>query len=108
MAAWGRERHTYHQYVIRVPERRDALRARLAARQIDTMIYYPVPLHRQPCFHHLGHAAGAFPCSEDAAARSLALPIYPELTPAMQDRVIEETAAFYSGSPASDMESMVR
>lgn len=107
VAAWGRERHTYHQYVIRVPERRDALRARLAARQIDTMIYYPVPLHRQPCFHHPGHADGAFPCSEDAAARSLALPIYPELPPAMQDRVIEETAAFYSGNPASDMESMV-
>ena len=105
--AWGRERHTYHQYVIRVPERRDALRARLVARRIDTMIYYPVPLHRQPCFRHLGHAAGAFPCSEDAAARSLALPIYPELTPAMQDRVIEETAAFHSGSPASDTESMV-
>lgn len=95
VAAWGRERHTYHQYVIRVPERRDALRAHLAARRIDTMIYYPVPLHRQPCFRNLGHAAGAFPCSEDAAARSLALPIYPELTPAMQDRVIEEIAAFY-------------
>ena len=107
VAASGRERHTYHQYVIRVPERRDALRARLAARQIDTMIYYPVPLHRQPCFHHLGHTAGAFPCSEDAAARSLALPIYPELTLAMQDRVIEETAAFYGGSPASDTKSMV-
>lgn len=95
VAAWGRERHTYHQYVIRVPDRREALRAQLAARQIDTMIYYPVPLHRQPCFHHLGHPAGAFPCSEDAAVRSLALPIYPELTPAMQDRVIEEIAAFY-------------
>ena len=95
VAAWGRERHTYHQYVIRVPERRDALRAHLAARRIDTMIYYPVPLHRQPCFRNLGHAAGAFPCSADAAARSLALPIYPELTPAMQDRVIEEIAAFY-------------
>ena len=107
VAAWGRERHTYHQYVIRVPERRNALRARLAARQIDTMVYYPVPLHRQPCFHHLGHAAGAFPCSEDAAARSLALPIYPELTPAMQDCVIEETAAFYNGGPASDTESMI-
>lgn len=107
VAAWGRERHTYHQYVIRVPERRDALRAHLAARRIDTMIYYPVPLHRQPCFHNLGHAAGAFPRSEDAAARSLALPIYPELTPAMQDRVIEEIAAFYGGSPASDTASMV-
>ena len=95
VAAWGPERHTYHQYVIRLPERRDALRAYLEARQIDTMIYYPVPLHRQPCFHHLGHPAGAFPCSEDAAVRSLALPIYPELTPAMQDRVIEEITAFY-------------
>ena len=95
VAAWGRERHTYHQYVIRVPGRRDALRARLAERRIDTMIYYPVPLHRQPCFHHLGHAAGAFPHSEDAASRSLALPIYPELTPAMQERVMEEISAFH-------------
>lgn len=60
------------------------------------MIYYPVPLHRQPCFHHLGHPAGAFPCSEDAAVRSLALSIYPEeLTPAMQDCVIAEVAAFH-------------
>ena len=93
--AWGRERHTYHQYVIRVPDRRDALRQHLAERQIDTMIYYPVPLHRQPCFHHLDHPAGGFPNSEDAASRSLALPIHPELTPAMQDRVIEETNAFF-------------
>ncbi len=94
-AAWGRERHIYHQYVIRVPDRRDELRAHLAARGIDTMIYYPVPLHLQPCFRRLGHAAGAFPLSEDAAAESLALPIYPELTPAMQDRVVEEIAAFH-------------
>ena len=93
--AWGRARHTYHQYVIRVPARRAQLRAHLAARQVDTMVYYPVPLHRQACFHHLGHPAGAFPNSEDAASRSLALPIYPELTPAMQDCVIEEIAAFY-------------
>ena len=93
--AWGRQHHTYHQYVIRVTDQRDALRRHLAARQIDTMIYYPVPLHRQPCFHHLGHPAGTFPQSEYAASRSLALPIYPELTRAMQDRVIEETAAFY-------------
>ena len=94
-AVWGRGRHTYHQYVIRVPARRDALRAHLAAQRIDTRIHYPVPLHRQPCFHRLGHAEGAFPHGEDAAARSLALPIYPELTPAMQDRVIEEIAAFH-------------
>ena len=94
VAAWGRGHHIYHQYIIRLPGRRDALRAHLAARRIDAMVYYPVPLHLQPCFHHLGHAPGAFPCSENAAARSLALPIYPELTPAMQDRVIEEIATF--------------
>lgn len=94
-AVWGPERHTYHQYVIRAPGRRDDLRDHLTARRIDTMVYYPVPLHRQPCFDHLGHRAGAFPHSEEAAARSLALPIHPELTPAMQDRVIEEITAFY-------------
>ena len=92
--AWGRERHTYHQYIIRVPCRRDELRAHLAARQIDTMVYYPVPIHLQPCFAHLGRGSGAFRCSEEAAARSLGLPIYPELTRAMQDYVIEEVAAF--------------
>ena len=53
-----------------------------------------MPIHLQPCFAHLGRASGAFRCSEEAAARSLALPIYPELTPAMQDCVIEEIAAF--------------
>ena len=87
--------HVYNQYVIRVPDRRDALRAHLRAQGIDTMVYYPVPLHRQACFRHLGHAPGAFPHSETAAATSLALPVYPELTAAMQDRVVEETAAFY-------------
>ena len=94
-AAWGRDSPTWQQYVVRVPERRDGLRAHLAARQIDTMVYYPVPLHRQACFRDLGYEPGAFPNSEDAAARSLALPIYPELTPAMQDHVMEEIAAFF-------------
>ena len=89
--------HVYNQYVIRVPDRRDALRAHLTAQGIDTMVYYPVPLHRQACFRHLGHAPGAFPHSEAAAATSVALPVYPELTPAMQDRVIEAVAAFYGG-----------
>ena len=90
------EGHVYNQYVIQVPDRRDALRAHLAAQGIDTMVYYPVPLHRQACFQHLGHASGAFPHSESAAATSLALPVYPELTAAMQDRVIETIADFYS------------
>ena len=98
VAAWGRGRHAYHQYVIRVPVRRDELRAYLAEQQIETMVYYPLPLHLQPCVQALGYRTGDFPVSEAAAARTLALPIYPELTPAMQDRVIGAIAAFYSGS----------
>ena len=90
------EGHVYNQYVIRVPGRRDELRAHLAAQGIDTMVYYPVPLHLQECFRHLGHRPGSFPHSETAAAASLALPVYPELTPAMQDHVIEVIADFYS------------
>ena len=97
-ATSGRDHHAYHQYVVRVPARRDELRAYLADRQIETMVYYPVPLHLQPCLAALGHGEGDFPASEEAAARTLALPIYPELTAAMQDRVIEAVAAFYSGS----------
>ena len=91
--------HVYNQYVIRVPGRRDELRAHLAAGGIDTMVYYPVPLHLQECFRHLGHRPGSFPHSETAAAASLALPVYPELTPAMQDHVIEAIAGFYAAGP---------
>ena len=93
--AYARRCHTYHQYVILVSDRRDALRAHLTEQGIDTMVYYPVPFHAQVCFRDLGYASGAFPRSELAAARSLALPVYPELTPAMQARVIEEVEAFY-------------
>ena len=97
-AVWGRDHHAYHQYVIRVPARRDELREYLNRRHIETMIYYPIPLHLQPSLAALGYRAGDFPVSEEAAARTLALPVYPELTAAMQDRVIEAIATFYSGS----------
>ncbi len=86
-------RHVYHQFVVQSP-RRDALLATLRRQSIGAAIYYPTPLHLQPCFAALRYQRGAFPHSEYAAQHSLALPIYPELTPAMQEEVVQALAAF--------------
>jgi dTDP-4-amino-4,6-dideoxygalactose transaminase len=87
--------HVFHQYVIRA-RRRDELRKFLADRKIGTEIYYPIPLHLQPCFAYLGYSAGDLPESERAAAEVLALPMFPELTEAEQKCVVETIADFYS------------
>lgn len=85
--------HVHNQYCIRHP-RRDALREALTARTIGSEIYYPIPLHLQPCFAFLGHRPGDFPVSEEAARTSLALPIFGELTEAEVAYVCAAIAEF--------------
>lgn len=86
--------HIFHQYTVRVP-RRDELAADLKSKGIGHAIYYPTGLHLQPCFAHLGYRRGSLPATEEAMASVLSLPIYPELTVAQQDIVIEAVRDFY-------------
>jgi dTDP-4-amino-4,6-dideoxygalactose transaminase len=89
-----RAHHVFHQYVIRA-YRRDELREFLGARKIATEIYYPIPLHLQPCFAYLGYREGDFPEAERAAKEVLALPMFPELREDEQRRVVQSIADFY-------------
>jgi dTDP-4-amino-4,6-dideoxygalactose transaminase len=84
----------YNQYTIRVP-RRDDLQAYLKARQIGSNVYYPLPLHLQPCFAHLGYAEGRCPEAERAAREVLSLPVFPELTTTQLDEVITAVRGFF-------------
>ncbi|MDQ3071206.1 MAG: DegT/DnrJ/EryC1/StrS family aminotransferase [Acidobacteriota bacterium] len=88
--------HIYNQFVIRA-ERRDELRAFLDTRKIGTEVYYPVPFHLQECFKSLGYAPGDFPEAERAAAETLALPVYGELTSGQLGYVVNAVRDFYGG-----------
>jgi dTDP-4-amino-4,6-dideoxygalactose transaminase len=87
--------HIFHQYTIRVPQR-DELKAHLKEQGVGHSIYYPLALHLQPCFAHLGYRQGSLPAAEAAMGSVISLPIYPEMSEAQQDRVIEAIQSFYA------------
>ena len=89
----GTGRHVFHQYVIAVDDR-DGLAEHLRKREIGFELYYPLPLHLQACFSEQGYRQGDLPVAEAAARRTLALPIYPELTSQQQQYVIDAVREF--------------
>ena len=84
----------YNQYTLRA-EKRDELQEHLKKKGIGNSVYYPLPLHLQPCFEYLGYKEGAFPESEKAAKEVISLPVYPELTTNQLDEVIGAVREFY-------------
>jgi dTDP-4-amino-4,6-dideoxygalactose transaminase len=87
-------RHVYNQFVIR-GQRRDELQTYLKENGVGTEVYYPLSLHQQPCFAHLGYKTGDFPVSEQLAGDSLALPIYAELGLDNIEHVVGLIQSFY-------------
>ncbi len=90
----GTGRHIFNQYTLRV-QRRDELREHLRGGGIGHSVYYPVPLHLQPCFRELGYEEGSFPEAERAAREAISIPVYPEMQPGMQERVVDRFVDFY-------------
>jgi len=89
--------HIYNQFVIRARQRDDLLTC-LKGNGISTEVYYPLPLHLQECFKYLGYSSGQFVHSEKAAQETLALPVYPGLTPVQQEYIVDTIQAFYKTS----------
>lgn len=84
----------WHLYVVRHPYR-DELKKHLEANQVGCALHYPLPLHLQKAYAHLGYKAGDFPVTEKAARECLSLPIYPELTDSQIQRVAEVIKDFF-------------
>jgi dTDP-4-amino-4,6-dideoxygalactose transaminase len=87
-------RHIYNQFVIKISQERDELKRYLSNQGIGCEIYYPVPLHIQECFRYLGYRSGDCPVSVEAAAKTLALPIYPELRYKQIEYIVEKIGSF--------------
>lgn len=92
----NRFQHVYNQFTIRT-ERRDALKEHLRLQGIPSEIYYPLCIHLQKVFAHLGHREGQMPQSEKASREVLSLPVFPELTDDRQDQIVGAIATFHRG-----------
>ena len=88
--------HIWHQYSVRVKGRRDELMAYLEEKGIQVRVYYPLPLHLQPCFGYLGYKAGDFPESEKLSHEVMALPIYPGLRQEEQEELVRAVKEFFT------------
>ncbi len=84
----------FNQYTIRV-SKRDALKEHLKAKGIGHSVYYPLPLHLQPCFAYLGYKEGSCPEAERASKEVVSLPVFPELTAAQRDEVVSAVRGFF-------------
>jgi dTDP-4-amino-4,6-dideoxygalactose transaminase len=84
----------WHLYVVRHPQR-DELKKHLEANHVGCALHYPLPLHLQKAYAHLGYKQGDFPIAEKAARECLSLPIYPEMTDAQIQRVAEVVNEFF-------------
>jgi len=94
-------RHIYNQFVIKIGQKRDVLKGYLTDQGIGCEIYYPVPLHIQECFRYLGYRPEDCPVSVEAAAKTIALPVYPELRYEQIEYVVEKISSFYKDNVSS-------
>jgi dTDP-4-amino-4,6-dideoxygalactose transaminase len=93
--AKAQRKHVWNQYVVRVARgARDELVKYLRGQGVGCEVYYPLPLHLQECVTHLGYRCGDFPASEEACRTVLALPMFPEITPEQQERVVAAIGDF--------------
>ena len=88
--------HVFHQYTLRITSRRDELKKYLADAGIDTMVYYPTPMHLQKAYANASHPAGSFPFAEQLSKEVLSIPIHTTLTDAEIDLVIQKIKDFFA------------
>lgn len=88
--------HIYHHYVLQLDTPSAGLIEHLRNKDIDSRVYYPIPLHLQKCFKYLGYKKGTFPDSEKAAIRTLSIPVHPDLTREDMDYIVSSVKEYLS------------